>query len=215
MTRRSSRVSLALAASVVATSGCVSLQGRTIPRPPTNLPLMTPRWTDFAVEGAHTDAATAVVVASGTCGPAAPVSPARRLVLTITDTVDSSGALDFCAGMTLTTLPAFRWHDLRVRGDLVEDDRVIASAEDMSTTTVMIGWPVVFLLPYWTDEDGTRLAAANVRALTRAVISELVARDADMLRPPALPGGEPPEGEVVDDDTPVAPPATDTTSPPR
>jgi hypothetical protein len=212
MTRRSSRVLLALAASVVATSGCVSFQGRAIPRPPTNLPLMTPRWTDFAVEGAHTDAATAVVVASGTCG--ATVRPARRLVLTITDTVDFSGALDFFAGMTLTTLPAFRWHDLRVRGDLLEGGQVVASAEDMSTTSVMLGWPMIFMLPYWTDEDGTRLAAANVRALTRAVISELVARDADLPRSPAPPEGEPPEGEVVDD-TPVAPPATDTTSPPR
>lgn len=195
---------------MVATSGCVALQGRTIPRPPTNLPLMTPRWTAFAIEGAHPDAATAVVVASGTCGSSAPGRPARRLVLTITDKVDSSGALDFLAGMTLTTLPAVRWHDLRVRGDLVEGDQVVASAEDMSTLSVVVGWPMVFLLPYWTDADGTRLAAANVRALTRGVISELVARDADLPRSP----GPPPEGEAVDD-APVAPPATDTTSPPR
>lgn len=194
-----SGTAIALAIATTASSGCVAYQSQEAPGTPRNLPVSNPVWTTGSIAGPHAEVVARVIAASGTAvaeepvivedssgaaDPALTEEPPRarkkksRVFVWVDEVVVGPGALDFAAGLTLTTLPLMRWHELHVRGEIVAPTgRVVASAEARSEVGVLFGWPMVFAVPMWTDLEGTGLVKAHVRSLTRAVLSSLVTQD--------------------------------------
>jgi hypothetical protein len=169
-------VRIALLSLALATAGCAAVSTEDPPRGTLALGPADARIAMGDVFGPHAAAVQEALEASGAEAPDAEAE--ARFVVWVDELIVQQDPLDLLAGFTLTTIPAVRWHQLRLTGKLVaRDGAVLAEAEARSEACVLFGWPLLLAFPLWSDGAGSDVIDEQVRGLTRSVLASLLSSD--------------------------------------
>lgn len=162
--------------SLVLVPGCVAVS--TVEPPAAVTPHQGARLAQGAVFGPHAEVVQEVLEASGAAVPDADAD--ARFVVWVEERLVQEAPLDLLSAFTFLTIPVVRWHRLHLMGKLVaRDGAVLAEAEARSEACVLFGWPLLLVLPLWSDTEGSRVVQEQVRGLTRSVLASLLASPAE------------------------------------
>lgn len=167
-------------------SGCVLYQGVEPPPDPATLPLGAPlcrsetHTYEYRVNGEHKPdltRRTAKAAPTGTAiegtrivGQRAPKD--RVLEIAVVNSEQSSQALAILTGLTMFLFPLWGENTVTVSGRIVDDGRVLATAETRASVKAIFHLFLLFALPF----NDYSIVPETVTALTRKVCADLAAQ---------------------------------------